>query len=37
MLLARHLARTAFEVAELLRPGYENLNLRATLTDIGVS
>jgi DNA-binding GntR family transcriptional regulator len=37
ILLARHLARTAFEVAELLRPGYENSNLRATLKDIGVS
>jgi GntR family transcriptional regulator, rspAB operon transcriptional repressor len=34
-LLASHLARTAFEAAELLRPGYENAQLRRTLADIG--
>lgn len=36
-LLANHLARTAFEAAELLQPGYEPAQLRATLIDIGAS
>jgi hypothetical protein len=34
-LLASHFARTAFEVAELLQPGYDPAQLRAALADIG--
>jgi DNA-binding GntR family transcriptional regulator len=34
-LLANHLARTAFEVTELLSPGYEPQRLAATLHDLG--
>ena len=34
-LLASHLARTAFEAAELLQPGYQTDQLRAPLADIG--
>jgi DNA-binding GntR family transcriptional regulator len=36
-LLAAHLARTAFEAAELLQPGYDPQQLRTTLADIGAS
>jgi DNA-binding GntR family transcriptional regulator len=35
-LLAGHFARTAFEAAELLQPGYDPVSLRTTLADIGV-
>ena len=34
-LLASHLARTGFEVAELLEPGYDAGALRAALQDAG--
>ncbi len=34
-LLANHLARTAFEVSELLSPGYQPERLEATLQDLG--
>jgi DNA-binding GntR family transcriptional regulator len=35
-LLAGHFARTAFEAAELLQPGYDPVSLRTTLADLGV-
>jgi DNA-binding GntR family transcriptional regulator len=34
-LLADHLSRTAFDVIELLEPGYEAARLRQTLEDVG--
>jgi DNA-binding GntR family transcriptional regulator len=34
-LLADHLSRTAFDVMELLEPGYEPTRLRQTLEDVG--
>ncbi|MFZ0088071.1 MAG: GntR family transcriptional regulator [Solirubrobacteraceae bacterium] len=34
-LLAQHLARTAFEVADLLQPGYELPTLRQVLAEVG--
>lgn len=33
--LASHLARTGFEVSELLDPGYDPIELRTTLIDLG--
>jgi DNA-binding GntR family transcriptional regulator len=35
-LLAQHLSRTAFEVAEILQPGYELATLRQVVIDTGV-
>src|SRR4051812_17438105 len=35
-LLAEHLSATAFDVMELLEPGYEGARLRQTLEDVGV-
>src|SRR3954469_13064776 len=35
-LLAQHLSATAFDVMELLEPGYDGARLRQTLEDIGV-
>jgi DNA-binding GntR family transcriptional regulator len=34
-LLAQHLSRTAFEVAEILQPGYELATLRQVLAEVG--
>lgn len=34
-LLAAHLARTAFEVTEILQPGYDPEQLRTALADVG--
>jgi DNA-binding GntR family transcriptional regulator len=34
-LLAQHLARTAFEVAEILQPGYDLPTLRQVLAEVG--
>jgi DNA-binding GntR family transcriptional regulator len=34
-MLAQHLSRTAFEVAEILQPGYELPTLRQVLDDVG--
>jgi DNA-binding GntR family transcriptional regulator len=34
-LLADHLSRTAFDVMELLEPGYDSARLRQTLEDVG--
>jgi hypothetical protein len=33
--MAGHLSATAFDVTELLEPGYEPARLRQTLQDIG--
>ena len=33
--MASHLARTAFEVSDILDPSYDPAELRATLTDVG--
>jgi DNA-binding GntR family transcriptional regulator len=35
-LMAEHLSATAFDVMELLEPGYEGARLRQTLEDVGV-
>ena len=34
-LLAEHLSATAFDVMELLEPGYDGARLRQTLEDVG--
>ena len=34
-LIAEHLSATAFDVTELLEPGYEPARLRQTLEDVG--
>ena len=33
--MAEHLSRTAFDVMEILEPGYEATRLRQTLEDVG--